>query len=179
MSSMYGGSPYKGATGGIQDLKGTGYKQVTTPTFTKDQMNLFKQLFSQTGPESFLGKLGSGDQSQFGQLEAPALQQFSGLQGGLASRFSGMGGLGARNSSGFQNTANSAASNFAQQLQSQRLGIQRQAQQDLFSMSNQLLGQRPYEQNFFQKPMSFGQNLLTGVAGGVGQGLGMLPGLFF
>jgi hypothetical protein len=178
MSSLYGGSPYKAATGGIQDLKGTGYKQITTPTFDKNQMKLFKDLFSQVGRNTQLGQLAGGDQSAFGQLEAPALQQFSGLLGGLGSRFSGMGGLGARNSSGFQNTATNAASNFAQQLQAQRLGIQNQARNDLFSMSQQLLGQRPYEQNFFEKPLSFGQSLLGSVAGGFGQGLGMLPGLF-
>lgn len=176
MSSMFGSPKYAGPTGGNVNLKGTGYKQIVSPQFTKEQMNLFKQMFSQTGPESFLGKLAGGDQGQFEDLERPALQQFSGLQGGLASRFSGMGGLGARKSSGFSNTASSAASDFAQQLQAQRLEIQRQAMQDLMGLSSNLLGQRPYENIFAPKQQSepgFFKQLLMGLAGGVGQGAGM------
>lgn len=169
---MYGGSPYRGSTGGNQSLKGTGYRQISSPQFTQEQMGLFKQLFSGMGNESQLGQLAGGDQSQFDQLEAPALKQFGALQGGLASRFSGMGGLGARNSSGFQNTANAAAQDFAGQLQSQRLGIQNQARNDLFSMSQQLLGQRPFEDIFVpkqQKNPSFWSSLLGGLGGAATQ----------
>lgn len=179
-SSMSGGKPYR-ATGGMQDIKGTGYKQLATPQFTKEQLNLFKSLFSGVGGNSQLGQLAGGDQSQFDKLEAPALQQFSGLQGNLASRFSGMGGLGARNSSGFQNTTNSAASDFAGQLQSQRLGIQNQARNDLFSMSQQLLGQRPYDDIFLQqkpKEPGFWKSLLGGLAGGASQAGGTLGGIY-
>lgn len=171
-SSLYGGKGYRGSTGGIQDIKGTGYKQLSSPQFTKEQLNLFKSLFSGVGPNSQLGQLAGGDQSQFDQIEAPALQQFSGLQGNLASRFSGMGGTGSRNSSGFQNTANSAAQDFAQQLQSNRLGIQNQARNDLFNMSQQLLGQRPYDDIFLQnkpKEPGFWKSLFGGLAGGATQ----------
>lgn len=161
------------ATGGNPSLEGTGYRQVQQ--FTPEQMDLFRRLFGQVGPESFSGRLASGDQSQFAQLEAPALKQFSGLQGNIASRFSGLGS-GARHSSGFQNTINQAGSDFAQQLQSQRMGLQRQAMQDLMGMSGQLLGQQPYSLIPKQKP--FWQELLLSGASGVGQGLGMLPGAF-
>lgn len=183
MSSMFGGKGYRGSTGGVTDLKGTGYKQISAPQFTKEQMNLFKSLFSGVGQQSQLGQLAQGDQSQFGQLEAPALQQFNQLQGGLASRFSGMGGLGARNSSGFQNTANSAAQDFAQQLQSQRMGIQNNARNDLFNMSQSLLGQKPYQDVYTQnqpKEPGFWKQLLmgsvTGAANSASQAAGKAAG---
>jgi hypothetical protein len=160
------------ATGQPAGLKGTGYQQVQT--FTPEQMQLFQQMFGQVGPQSYLGKLAGGDQSQFEQLEAPALKQFNQLQGGLASRFSGMGS-GARRSSGFQNTANQASMDFASQLQSQRMGLQRQAMQDLMGMSQHLLGQSPYELTPEKRP--FWQELLLSTAGGAGDILSrFIPG---
>ena len=181
MSSLYGGGgAYVKPTGEPQSIRGTGYRQLQSPQFTKDQLNLFKSLFSQTSPDSFLGKLSSGDEAQFADMEAPAQRQFSELLGGLGSRFSGMGGLGARKSSGFQNTATSAASNFAQELQANRMNIQRQALMDLLGLSNQLLGQRPYEQVFLQKQQKapgFWQQLGSGVAGGLGSAIGSVPSM--
>lgn len=173
MSALMGNSGYKGPTGRASGLSGTGYKQVTTQNFTPEQYKLFQQMFGNVSPESFLSRLGGGDQSQFEQLEAPAMRQFGQLQGDIANRFSGMG-LGARNSSGFANAQNTAASQFAQDLQSQRLGIQRNALRDLMEMSGQLLGQRPYEQMFIpkQQKSSFWEQLLGGLSGGVGQGIG-------
>lgn len=159
-------------SGTATGLKGTGYQAGQLQQFTPEQLDLFKRLFGQVGPDSQLAQLAGGDQGAFEQLEKPALRQFNELQGGLASRFSGAGGLGARNSSGFQNASSSAASNFAQELQSNRLGLQRQAQQDLFSMSNDLLNQRPYE-NFLlekaQKDPSFLERIFGSLLGGVGQ----------
>ena len=139
--------------------------------FTPEQMKLFQSMFGQLGPDSFLGKLASGDQSQFEQLEAPAWRQFQEAQGGLASRFSGAG-MGGRHSSGFQNAANQQSMDFASQLQSQRMGLQQQALQSLMGMSNQLLQQRPYEQ-FTKQP--FWQELVGGAAGGITQAAAMLP----
>jgi hypothetical protein len=183
MTSMIGNTGMRSATGGStgQNMTGNtsmqklgGYRHFKTQTFTPEQMQLFSQLFGQVGPESFLAKLAGGDQSMFEQLEAPAMRQFQGLQGQLASRFSGMG-TGARKSSGFQNTANQAASDFAQQLQSQRLGLQRQALGDLMGFSNQLLGQRPYEQFAQPKGRSFLEDLTLGTIAG---GSEVLKGLF-
>lgn len=148
-----------------------GYRPASLQQFTPEQMQLFQSLFGQVGPDSFLGKLAGGDQSQFEQLEAPALKQFQELQGGIASRFSGMGS-GARRSSGFQNTMNQATSDFAGQLQSQRLGLQQQAIRDLMDMSNQLLGQRPYENSLIKKDPSFLQQMALGLGGGLSQGFG-------
>lgn len=182
MSSLMGNSGYRGPTGQAAGLKGTGYKQVTSEAFTPEQFDLFKQLFSHVSPDSSLSRLAGGDQSQFSQLEEPAMRQFGQLQGQIANRFSGASGtgqLGARNGSGFNNAQNTAASQFAQDLQSQRLGIQRQAMMDLMGMSNSLLGQRPYETSFFekqQKQPSFLESLLGSIIPGFGSAAGQQLG---
>lgn len=155
-----------------------GYRAGQLANFTPEQMGLFEQMFSHVGPDSYLSKLAGGDQSTFGEIEAPALRQFNELQGGMASRFSqgggGRGALGARKSSGFQNSSNAAASDFAQQLQSQRQGLQRQALQDLRGMSQELLNQRPYERFMQEKQQKQGFNW-----GGLGGGLLGAAGGFF
>lgn len=177
MSSMTGGTGYKGATGNslAGDSSGyykekipSGYKKGKIQQYTPEQLDLFRSLFSHLSPDSYLSKLAGGDEETFNQVEAPALRQFNELQGGLASRFSGMG-MGARKSSGFQNTANAAASDFAQQLQSQRQNLQRQALQDLMGLSSNLLQQRPYEQFLKEKQKS-------GFGGTIGAALGGLGG---
>ncbi len=119
--------------------KGYSYSQ----QFTPEQMQLFQQMFGNVGEGSYLSRLAGGDQSMFDEMEAPAMRQFNEMQGNMASRFSGMG-MGARRSSGFQNQANQASSNFAQDLQSKRQGLQRQAIMDLMGLSGDLLGQKPY-----------------------------------
>lgn len=148
-----------------------GYRPSSLQQFTPEQMQLFQQMFGHLGPDSFLGKLASGDQSQFEKMEAPAMRQFQELQGGIASRFSGMGD-GALRSSGFKNTMNQASSNFAQDLQAQRMGLQRNAIQDLMGLSNQLLGQRPFENSLIKKDPSFLQQMMLGLGGGLSQGFG-------
>lgn len=180
MTAMIGrgatGSSIGGVTGGTIVPKG--FRRAQLQQFTPEQTQLFKQLFSNVGQGSFLSKLAGGDQSQFEQIEAPALQQFNQILGGLGSRFSGAGGLGARHSSGFQQATTQASSDFAKQLQAQRLGLQRQAIQDLFGLSESLLGQRPYEQFLAPKQRSFLQELGIAGAQGVGQALGTLPAFF-
>lgn len=185
-SSLTGAGGYYGPAGSTagQKMAGNiipkGYRQGQIQQFTPEQMNLFRQMFSQVGPESFLSKLAGGDQSQFEALEAPAMRQFGQLQSQIASRYSGVdpGAMSARRGSGFQGAQTSAAQQFAESLQSQRLGLQRQALMDLMGISESLLGQRPYEQFLTQKQPSFLQQLGLGMAGGFGQGLGMLPSLF-
>lgn len=172
MNSLMGS---KGPTGG--NIIPKGYKAGQLQNFTPEQMNLFKSLFSQVGPDSQTARLAGGDQSQFAQLEAPAMQQFQGLQGQLASRFSGFGS-GARKSSGFQNAATSATQDFASQLQSQRMGLQRQAIQDLMGYSNDLLNQRPYEQSLIKKQNPWWQDAATSLAGGVGSVAGTVGGIY-
>lgn len=171
MSSMTGAGGFGGRTGMQKSVGGYNVKRLQQ--FTPEQMQLFQQLMGGVGPGlqgglSQLSNLAAGDQSQFEQLEAPALRQFGELQGNLASRFSGMGS-GARRSSGFQNTMNSAASDLAERLQSQRLQLQQNAIQQLLGLSNQLLGQRPYEQFLQEKKPKGWQQLL-------GAGLPILGG---
>jgi hypothetical protein len=166
MSSMYGSM-------GSKNNIPKGYNMGSIQNYSPEQMNLFRSLFSNVGPDSYLSKLAGGDEETFSQMEAPALRQFSGIQGNLASRFSGMG-TGARKSSGFQNTINQAGSDFAQDLQSRRQGLQSQAIKDLMSMSGELLNQRPQENFLTPKPPSFLQTLLGALGQGAGQMVGSL-----
>lgn len=170
MSSLYGGT-------GAGNRPPSGYNVGRLQNFNKDQMGLFKSLFSHVGPDSYLSKLAGGDQSFFDQLEAPALRQFNQLQGNLASRFSqgaGQGSLSSRHSSAFQNAQTQATSDFAQDLQSRRMELQRQAIRDLLGLSGDLLNQRPYEQFLTPQAPSFLQSLLGGIGSGGGQLGGML-----
>lgn len=127
-----------------------GYQKGFIQQFSPEQMELFKQLFGQVGPDSFLSKMAMGGDENFEQLEAPAWRQFNQAQGQLASRFSGMG-MGAQKSSGFRNTMGQLGSDFAQDLQSKRMGLQQQAIKDLMGLSSDLLGQRPYDQFMAEK----------------------------
>lgn len=174
MSSVFGspslGNNFVGAGG----KSPKGYKQFQN--YTPEQMDLFKSLFANVSPDSYLSKLAQGDESTFSEMEAPALRQFNSIQGNLASRFSGMG-LGSRNSSGFRNTLNQAASDFSQDLQSRRQALQRQAIQDLMGMGDSLLEKRPY--SLYEQPQqrsSFLQRLFGGISGLAGAGLGGLFG---
>jgi hypothetical protein len=194
MSSLSGYSGMRGPTGGSLQGNSTGgniipkgYNLGQLQQFGPEQMELFKSLFSQVSPDSYTSRLAGGDESLFNEMEAPAYRNFNDVLGGLSSRFSGgdlsggRGSLSARRSSGFQNATTSAASNFAQDLQSQRQGLQRQAIQDLMGMSNTLLGQRPQEKFLAQNPQkqnSFLQQLLLGLSSGVGQGFGQAGAAF-
>lgn len=151
-----------------------GYKEGALQQFTPEQMELFQSLFGHLGPDSFLSKLAGGDQSMFEQMEAPAMRQFDQMSSQLASRFSGAG-MGARRGSGFQNASQSQAGQFAEKLQSDRLGIQRQALQDLMGMSGSLLGQRPQEKFLTKKDPGFWGNL----GSSLGENLGAVPSAFF
>lgn len=160
----------------IQAKRPHGYRQGATQQYTPEQMQLYEQLFSHVGPESYLSRLAGGDQSMFNEMEAPAHRQFNEQIGNIASRFSagggGRGALGSRRSSGFQNTTSSAASNFAQDLASRRQQMQRQATMDLAQISQMLLGQRPYEQYLIKKEHEKG-----GWGGVIGAGIGAIPGI--
>jgi hypothetical protein len=149
-----------------------GYKQGTMQNFTPEQMQLFKSMFSQLGPDSYLAKLAGGDQSMFEEMEKPAMKQFGEFQGQLASRFSGMG-MGSRRGSGFQNAMTQGAADFAESLQAKRLEMRNQALQDLMGFSNQLLGQKPYENFLIEK-----QQKQSGWGGLIGAGVGGAGGFF-
>ena len=168
MSSMYGSTGSMPRSTSTGNKAPPGQKMGQMQQFTPEQMQLFQSMFGHVGPESYTGRLARGDESLFGEMEAPALRQFSGMQGQLASRFSGMGS-GARKSSGFQNTMNAASSDFAQDLQSKRQGLQRQAIMDLMGMSKDLLGQQPYQQYTYDKEEPWWKKLLGGLGNLGGQ----------
>jgi hypothetical protein len=160
---MYGGSGLTPSSS--KSLKKAGYEQVTTPRFTPEQMQLFQKLIggSMGGIEAGLGnlsRLASGDESMFGELEAPALRQFGAVQGNIASRFSGAGS-GSRRSSGFANTMTGASQSLAEQLQSQRMGLQQNAIQQLLGLGGSLLGQQPYESSLIPRKKPLWQDLLS------------------
>jgi len=150
-----------------------GHKLGALQNFSPEQMQLFKQLFGNLGPDSYLSKLADGDESMFDEIEAPALRQFGQIQSGIANRYSGMG-LGGRKSSGFQNEQTAAASNFAQQLQANRQGLQNQAVKDLVMLSSQLLGQKPMNRYLISKDQQSEGN--SGWGGAIGSALGGLGG---
>lgn len=158
-----------GATGNA-----AGYKTRNIPRFTPEQMDLFQRSFGHVAPGSYISRLAAGDEALHAEREAPALRQFAELQGGLASRFSGGGSMGSRHSSGFQNTANQASANFAQDLQSQRQQLQRQAILDMLGISSSLLEQRPYEEYLEEEKHepSFWERLFGGAATLGGAGIG-------
>lgn len=157
------------------DVIPKGYQKGQLQQFSPEQMQLFQQLFSHVGPDSYLSKLAGGDESTFDQMEAPAHRQFNEQIGNLANRFSGSG-TGGRHSSGFQNTTTAAASNFSQDLASKRQDLQRQALMDLMGISNSLLGQRPQENFLSEKPQK--QQNQGGWGALLGAGLGGAGGFF-
>lgn len=161
------------STGGGQQKKVAGYDVASLSNLSPEQMQLFSLLFGgsmggiQSGLQN-LSKLAGGDEEYFKQLEAPAHRQFGQLQGQIASRFSGQG-LGGRKGSGFYNTQNTAAQQFAEQLQSNRMGMQQQAIQSLLGLGNNLLG-RQTQENFLTK--SPWLSILEALSTGVGQAAG-------
>lgn len=131
----------------------SGYKTGQLQQYTPEALDLYGQMFSHVGRDSYLNRLSSGDEDLFNEIEAPAHRQFQEMLGGLGTRFSiggGEGSLGTRRSSGFQNEASARTSNFAQDLQSKRQDLMRQALKDLAGISGELLDKRPYER-FLEK----------------------------
>lgn len=143
------GADLRGSAAGFKEKRPHGYQKASLQLMDPNQIKLFEQMFSHVGPESYLSRLAGGDQGMFEEMEAPAHRMFQQEMGGLASRFSGAG-MGARRGSGFQNASTQATQDFSMNLASRRQELQRQAIMDLMGLSNQLLGQRPFEQ-FYQK----------------------------
>jgi hypothetical protein len=170
------------ATGSVSKLKGTGYNQVTIPNKTPQQMGLFNQGaegLSQGFPQilqQLMQMAQGGDEKSWGQLEAPAMRQFGELQGNIASRFSGAG-TGARRSSGFNNAQSGAATDLAERLQSNRLGLQNQAQQSLMQMYQNLIGQDLNTTSLIPKKKKWWEELIPSLAGAAGQAAGQFGGM--
>lgn len=146
-----------------------GYKRFQQ--YTPEAMQLYKQMFSQVNPESYLSRLAGGDEELYAQMEEPAMRQLSQLEGGLASRFSGMG-LGARQGSGFKLQSGQLAADFAKDLQSQRLALRQQAIRELMGLSSDLLEKQPYGLVKKQYKPNWWQSLMSGFAPAIGAGVG-------
>ena len=146
-----------------------GQRAYSQANYTPAQMKIHKQNYAALGPDTDLARMAAGDQSYYDEMEAPALRQMSAQQSNIANRYSG-GGLGNRNSSGFQQEQGEYASNFAQQLQANRQSLQRQAHNDLWTMSQQFLGQQPFNRQLVnkQKTGSNWKGLAGGAIGAVG-----------
>lgn len=183
-SNSLGGSggykPNYGSTGSNQGSKKiAGYNLSTLPTMSPETMQLYNHLLGNFPKDDFAkglgltGRIASGDQGAFDEIEAPAYAAFDKFSGQTASRFSGEG-MGARNSSGFQNTIAQGQSDLSQGLAAQRMGLQRQALQDLRGFSQDLFGTQTQENVLSKKPSSFWDYLLQGA----GQGIGNVPGMF-
>lgn len=131
------------------DKIGKNQKVRQLQNYTPEQMEIQARSEGRVGAGSYLDRLASGEEGMFNEIEAPAYRQFNEQMGNTASRFSqgggGQGAIGGRRSSGFQNTASAASSNFAQDLQARRMELTRNAQHDLFNMSQGLLSNKPYE----------------------------------
>lgn len=172
--------PGSGPTGQSKQQAPSGYNAASLSRLSPEQMQLFQSLLGGSMPGlqgglSNLSGLASGDQSQFAQLEAPAMRQFAGLQGNIASRFSGAG-VGGRRSSGFQNTMGGASADFAERLQSQRMGLQQGAIQQLLGLSKDLLGTQTHENFLVPKQKPAWQEFMMGLAPGIGQAAGLWAG---
>lgn len=134
-----------GGASGTQNIAGHDLKQI--PNYTPQMMQLFQSLLGgaqQGAPRglSFLSQLAGGDESAFADLEAPAYAAFNKSLGQIGSRFSQFG---AQDSSAFQNALSGAGGQLAQNLQSQRADYRLNAIKELLGNSQQLLGQKPYE----------------------------------
>jgi hypothetical protein len=156
--------------------KGYQKKPAQLQQYTDQQLGLLEHAMSFAGPDSYLSRLAGGDEELFNEMEAPAHRQFQEILGGLGTRFSaggGQGSLGTRRSSGFQNTGTAAASNFAQDLQSRRQELQRQAIMDLQGISATLLDKRPFERSLVERaPKQEKTNKWGSLAGGIVGGVG-------
>lgn len=166
MSSLIGN---RGPTGGRNNnqtgnIIPKGYGHARLDQYTPEQHQLLSDMMQHANPNSFLSQIAGGNENAFSQMEAPAHRQFQGQIGELGSRFSGLG-MGARKGSGFNIAAGQATNDFASQLQSNRLGLMRQAQQDLFGLSDQLLNKRPYENSLVDKPQNWLEKLFAGLGG--------------
>jgi hypothetical protein len=143
--------------------------------YTPQQMKLHQQQFGMLGPDSYLYQLAQGDPQLMEQMERGALRDFSGQMGNLSSRFSGQG-TGGRHSSGFKNASGMESRQLQENLQAQRHNMRRQAITDLMGLSNQILGQDPYDYYLTQPKKSLWQQAIGGMAPLAGAAVGAFSG---
>lgn len=177
--------PSRPGISNMNDVVPKGFSLGQLNQFTPSQMRLFKQLFSNTSKNSYLGKMASGDESFYDEMEQPAWRALQEAQGQLGSRYSQLapGALSAQGGSGFQNEGNQLSSDFAMNLASKRRDLQRQAISDLMGLGNNLLSQRPVDRFLVEnspkpekKALGGWGGSLGGVVGGIGGALLGGPG---
>lgn len=166
------------ATPSTRSVSGTGYSALQLPNKNPEQMEIFRQLGMGSNEniskmlQQLGGIAGGGDEQTWQQLEAPALRQFGQLQGQIASRFSagggGQGAMSSRRGSGFNNAQSGAATDLAERLQGQRLGYQRDAQDQLMKLYQSLMGQDMFDTALLPKKKSPFQQFAEGIAPGLG-----------
>lgn len=124
-----------------------GYDVSKVSTLDRGQRRLHNQLTKGVSDSAgqgldYLSRLSRGEGEAFDQLEAPAFSALQRAEGQIASRFSQAG---ARNSSAFRNAIAGAAGDVSQNLQQQRQQIQMDAITKLLGLSQNLLGNRTFE----------------------------------
>lgn len=179
MQGATGSSVGRTSSGSMRDIVPKGYRLGQLQKFNPQQMELFGQLFSHLGPESFLSKLASGDQSAFAPAEEQSWRDY---QGALGEMNEGLTGMGASKSSGGNLMKTQAAMDFARALKMQRHDLQTQALRELFQMSDMLLGQEPAHRGFYEKgpkkPSFWEQLGLRVLGGGMSAGSRLMGGMF-
>lgn len=150
----------------------------TVSTLNPQQQSAFSQLMAALQPlglssANYFQQLLSGSPEAFSAFEAPYKRQFEEQTvPGLSERFAGLGGL---SSSGFQQALGQAGAGLSENLASLRGGMQSNAAGQGMSGLQNLLGMST--QSIMPQQLSFLQQLLSSLSGGIGQGIGMLPGL--
>jgi hypothetical protein len=167
-------------------VPGTGYKSVQLPRLSPQQQELFSSVMGRgtpgiTGGIDQLSQLATGGTPEFWQqMEAPFWRDYEKGLGAIGTRFGQLepGAMDARRSSAFQHALTGHAGELAENLRSQRLGLQQNAIQQLLQLYGNLMGTQTFDSAFLPKKKSFWQELLGGFAPGAGQGLGTLGSLY-
>lgn len=148
-------------------------------TLNPQQQGLFNQQSGGLGslqPQimQYLQQLLSGSPESTAAFEAPYMRQFNEQTvPALAERFAG---LGATSSSGFQQALGQAGAGLSENLASLREGLRGGAAQQGMSGIHDLLNMNT--QALVPKQMGFLKQLLLGLSGGIGQGVGSIGGAF-
>lgn len=148
-------------------------------TLNPEQQGLFNQQAQGLGaiqPQimQYLQQLLSSSPEATEAFSAPYMRQFNEqIVPGLAERFAGAGAL---SSSGFQNALGQAGAGLAENLASMREQLRYGAAQQGQSGISNFLGMNT--QSLMPKQMGFLKQLLLGLSGGVGQGIGGIGSSF-
>lgn len=156
----------------------SGYQLRNTPLLTSEQFQLFNNMLQglginpQRGLQS-LGKLAAGDAAAYEQIEAPAYRSFDKLLGQISSRYAGQNAIG---SSAYENAMSGAGAELAENLAANRYNIQQNALQQLLGQSQNLLGQRLFENQLIQKGPSKSERIWNFIGNLTGNAAGALAG---